>query len=113
LNSLNLLVIEGNIVKDPVFRQTPKGTMIAAFSIASNRYYRNGEEMEQETSFFEVEAWGRLAENCQTLAHKGRGCRVTGRMKQERWNGPDGSPRSKVIVVADKIEYNPERRENS
>jgi len=110
LNDLNQTSLEGNITKDPESRSTPNGTLISTFSIATNRYFKNGDEAtERETSFFEIEAWGKLAENCITLAHKGRGCRIFGRLKQERWIGPDGKPRSKIILVAKEIEYKPDR----
>jgi single-strand DNA-binding protein len=94
-----------------VFRSLPDGTPVCTFTIATNRYYRKGEGFERETSFIEIEAWGKLAETCTTLAHKGRGCRITGRLKQERWQNSEGKPRSKLIVTAEKIEYKPERHE--
>jgi single-strand DNA-binding protein len=111
LNDLNRVEIEGNIVQDPVFRNTPDGTTIASFSVATNRYYKKGDEPRREASYIDIEAWGRLGENCKTLAHKGRGCRVYGRLKQERWDGPDGSRRQKVIIIAKEIEYKAEKPE--
>jgi single-strand DNA-binding protein len=59
-------------------------------------------------SFFDVETWAKLAENCYNHGRKGRGVRVVGRLKQERWNGPDGKPRSKVAIVAEHVEFRPE-----
>jgi single-strand DNA-binding protein len=109
VNSFNLAILEGNITKDPVTRNTQDGTLICTFFIAINRYYKNGEERKQETRFVEIEAWATLAEKCTAWAHKGRGCRVIGRLKQDKW-GPPENPRSKLIVIAEKIEYEPERR---
>jgi len=57
MNPLNRSEIEGNLTKDPTFRNTPGGTLICSLSIAVNRYYGKGENKEQETSFFDVEAW--------------------------------------------------------
>jgi len=108
LNDLNNILLEGNITRDPDSRTTPSGTLICTFPVASNRYYRSSEGKEKETSFFDIETWGKLSENCMTLAHKGRGCRVAGRLKQEKWDGPDGKTRSKIIIVAERIEYKPE-----
>jgi single-strand DNA-binding protein len=108
LNDLNHSLLEGNITKDPVTRYTPNRTPICTFTVASNYYYKNDEGTQRETSFFDVEAWGKLAEKCIAMAHKGRSCRVTGRLKQERWDGPDSKPRSKIIMVATSIEYKPE-----
>ena len=78
MNALNSILIEGNIVRDPVLKETPKGTPVCNFSIASNRFYRQDDQLEQETSFFEVESWAKLAETCGKTLAKGRGVRVVG-----------------------------------
>jgi single-stranded DNA-binding protein len=59
-------------------------------------------------SFFDVETWSKLAEHCYNLAHKGRGVRVVGRLKQDRWNGSDGKSHSKITIVAEHVEFRPE-----
>jgi single-strand DNA-binding protein len=59
-------------------------------------------------SFFEVETWAKLAENCNNLGRKGRGVRVVGRLKQERWTGNDGKQHSKIAIVAEHVEFRPE-----
>lgn len=110
MNDLNSILLEGNITRDPTVRNTPNGTPISAFPIASNYFYKDEEGKQRETSFFDIEAWGKLAEKSIAMAHKGRGCRIAGRLKQEKWNGPDGKPRSRIIVIAAHIEYKPEGR---
>jgi primosomal replication protein N len=86
MNNLNSILIEGNLVRDPEFRSTPKGTALCKFSLASNRFFRQDSDLEKEVSFFEAEAWGKLAETCNNQGRKGRGVRVVGRLKQERLN---------------------------
>jgi single-strand DNA-binding protein len=108
MNNLNSILIEGNLVKDPLLRSTPKGTQICTLRLASNRYYKQETGFEKEVSFFEVETWARLAEACYAKAKKGRGVRVVGRLKQDRWNGPDGKLCSKVSIVAEHVEFRPE-----
>ena len=108
MNNLNSILIEGNLVKDPLLRSTPKGTQICTLRLASNRYYKQETGFEKEVSFFDVETWSRLAEACYAKAKKGRGVRVVGRLKQDRWNGPDGKPYSKVSIVAEHVEFRPE-----
>jgi single-strand DNA-binding protein len=110
MNNLNSILIEGNLVRDPLFRSTPKGTPVCTFCLASNRFFKQDSGLEKEVSFFDVETWAKLAENCYNLGHKGRGVRVVGRLKQERWNGADGKPRSKVTIVAEHVEFRPEFR---
>jgi single-strand DNA-binding protein len=108
MNNLNSIIIEGNLIRDPEYHETAKGTPICTFSIASNRFYKQGEAMEKEVSFFDVETWSRLAQSVQNLGRKGRGVRVVGRLKQDRWNGPDGRARSKITIVAEHVEFRPE-----
>jgi single-strand DNA-binding protein len=115
MNNLNSILIEGNLVRDPLLRSTPKGTQVCTFTLASNRFYKQDTGLEKEVGFFDVETWARLAENCYNLGHKGRGVRVVGRLKQDRWSGSDGKPHSKISIVAEHVEFRPEfkKGENS
>ncbi|GHU73119.1 hypothetical protein FACS189450_12270 [Spirochaetia bacterium] len=110
MNNLNSILIEGNLVRDPLFRSTPKGTPLCTFSLASNRFFKQDSGLEKEVSFFEVETWARLAENVYSLGKKGRGVRVVGRLKQDRWPGSDGKNHSRVTIVAEHVEFRPEFR---
>ena len=112
MNNLNSILIEGNLVREPLFRSTPKGTPVCTFSLASNRFFRQDSGLEKEVSFFEVETWAKLAEACNNLGKKGRGVRVVGRLKQDRWTGNDGKPRSRITIVAEHVEFRPEFRKD-
>ena len=105
MNSLNSILVEGNLTRDPVLATTPKGTSVCNFSVASNRFYRSDDEMQKEVSFFDVEVWSRLAERCAEELAKGRGVRVVGRLKQDRWQDKEGKPRSRVKIVAEHVEF--------
>ncbi len=108
MNNLNSILIEGNLVRDPLLKSTAKGTSVCTFSLASNRFYKQDNILEKEVSFFDVETWAKLAENCYSMGRKGRGVRVVGRLKQDRWNGPDGKLHSKVSIVAEHVEFRPD-----
>jgi len=108
MNNLNSILIEGNLVRDPMLRSTPKGTQVCTMSLASNRYYKQDSGYEKEVSYFDVETWSRLAEACYNKGRKGRGVRVVGRLKQDRWSGSDGKPHSRVSIVAEHVEFRPE-----
>jgi single-strand DNA-binding protein len=113
MNNLNSILIEGNLVKDPLLKSTAKGTPLCTFSLASDRIYKQDSGTEKEVSFFDVETWSKLAENCYHLGRKGRGVRIVGRLKQDRWNGADGKIHSKVTIVAEHVEFRPGlRKEN-
>jgi len=108
MNNLNSILIEGNLVRDAETRTTPKGTMICTFPIATNRYYKQESGMEKEVSFFNIESWAKLAEACNANGKKGRSVRVVGRLKQNRWNDHEGKTQSKIIIVAEHVEFRPD-----
>jgi single-strand DNA-binding protein len=108
VNNLNSILVEGNLVRDPIFKTTAKGTAVCNFSIASNRFYKGDDGLEKEVSYFDVETWAKLAENCNNLGHKGRGARVVGRLKQSRWNDEEGTPKSRIVIVAEHVEFRPD-----
>jgi single-strand DNA-binding protein len=95
-----------------LYRTTPKGTPVCTFSLASNRFFKQDSGLEKEVGFFEVETWSKVADNCYNLGRKGRGVRVVGRLKQERWNDSEGKPHSKVTIVAEHVEFRPEFKKN-
>jgi single-strand DNA-binding protein len=108
MNSLNSILIEGNLVRDPLLKTTAKGTAICTFSLAATRFYKQDSGFEKEVSYFDIESWSKLAETCHNLGHKGRVARVVGRLKQERWNGHDGKAQSRVVIVAEYVEFRPD-----
>ncbi len=108
LNNLNSVLIEGNLVRDPELKYTPKGAPVCTFALASNRWWKQDEEVQKEVSFFEISTWNRLAEVCGEYLKKGRGVRVVGRLKQDRWADPEGKSRSKVLIVAEHVEFKPQ-----
>ena len=113
MNNLNSVLIEGNLTRDPELRYTPKGTPTCQLVLASNRSYRDPErqgERTEEVSFIETTTWGKLAEVCHEHLTKGRGIRVVGRLKQERWEDPDGNSRAKVVTIAEQVEFQPKRQ---
>jgi len=108
MNPLNSILLEGNVVKMPDLRETPKGTSVCNFSIASNRSFRSESgAFDKEVSFFEVEAWGQLAILSSQQCLKGRGIRVVGRLKQGRWTDAAGKNHSKVAIIAEHLEFKP------
>lgn len=107
LNNLNSIIIEGNLVRDPQLKTIPNGTFVCSFSVATNRYYRQNEQTEKEVSFFEVETWAKLAQTCGEVLKKGRGVRVVGRLKQDRWEDTSGKTQTRIKIVAEHVEFKP------
>ena len=114
MNNLNSLLLEGNLVRDAELHQVgSSGTSVCKFTVATNRSYKKDNGYEKEVSYFDVQTWGKLAEFSANSGKKGRGCRVVGRLKQDRWEGPDGKKNSKVYIVAEHVEWMPERKDDS
>jgi single-strand DNA-binding protein len=108
MNNLNSILVEGNLVRDPELSYTPKGTAACKFTVASNRFYKQDDELQKEVAYFEVSTWARLAEVCGEYLKKGRGVRIVGRLAQDRWTDPEGKGRSRVYIVAEHVEFKPQ-----
>jgi single-strand DNA-binding protein len=80
------------------------------FTVACNRAFKQDDQLQKEVSFFDVSTWTRLAEVCAEYLKKGRGVRVVGRLKQDKWTDADGKPHSRVLIVAEHVEFKPQIR---
>jgi len=100
---LNKAILIGRLTKDPVIRYLPSGTPVTEFGLVWNRRFKAGEEWKEESHFFDIKAYGALAENLATRLSKGYMVVVEGRLNQERWTGQDGKSYSKVRIVADSV----------
>ena len=111
MNNLSSIILEGNLVVDAALAEPVPGFKKCMFSMGVNRFYKNKKnEPVDEVSFFDIEAYGRMAEYCSERAKKGRGVRVVGRLKQDTWKDDSGKTASRVYVVAEHIEYKPEKK---
>jgi single-strand DNA-binding protein len=110
VNSLNSILLEGNLTRDPESKTLSTGTQVCNFSIASDRFYRQNESTEKEVSYFDVEAWAKLGLACSQNLKKGRGVRVVGRLKQDRWTDSEGKAKSRVMIVAEHVEFKPQKQ---
>jgi len=109
VNNLNSILLEGNLCRDPELRHTPSGTPLCTLVVSSVRTYKLEGERTEEVSFVEAVTAGKLATVCAEHLTKGRGVRLVGRIKQERWEDADGNARSKVVIVCEHVEFQPRR----
>ncbi len=107
--SVNVVVVEGGVVREPEIRYTSSGLAYARFAIAHNAFSRH-EPDKQETSYFEVTAWGKIAEVCAAYLKKGRKIIVSGKLRQARWEDPTGQKRSRVVINAQDVKFMPAQR---
>jgi single-strand DNA-binding protein len=102
--SLNKVMIIGNLGTDPEMRYAPSGNPVTTFRIATTRSFPTSEgERKQETEWFTVVAWNKLAESCSQFLNKGRRVYVEGRLRTRSWEGQDGQKRSRVEIVAQTV----------
>ncbi len=113
MNALNQIILEGNVTVEPAVRELKTGRHVCTLPIAVNRKYKNADgQNTDEVSYFDVETFGSLADTCAKWCPKGRGVRVVGRLKQDRWKDDDGKTHSKVHVIAEHIEFKPYFKKN-
>ena len=104
--SYNRVIIAGNLTRDPEVRFLANENAVCKFGLAMNRRYRTREgEQRDETTFVDVEAFGRTAELVGQYLTKGRSCLVEGRLKLDQWEDKQGGKRSKLGVVAENVQF--------
>jgi len=99
----NEVIVEGNLVKDPEMRTTLSGSLVCNFSIASNRFHKNGDEFEKETTFLDIQCWNNTAYDVNMNIRKGDLVEIKGCLKQQRWTDKSGQNRSKIIIVTNSV----------
>ena len=97
------VMIIGHLGRDPEMRFTPNGVAVTSFSVASSRTYTAGGERKEETEWFRVSAWNKLAEFCSQYLRKGSKIYVEGRLSTSTWDGTDGQKRTTLEVRAAEV----------
>ena len=102
--TLNRMILIGNVGADPEMRYTASGKSVTSFTVASSEKYTkaNGEKVE-ETVWFTVTCWDKLAENVNKYTHKGMLLYVEGHIKLDEWQGQDGENRSRMAITATRV----------
>jgi single-strand DNA-binding protein len=97
-------MIIGNLGRDPEMRYTPDGRAVTTFTVACSRAWNNSEgEHHEETEWFSVVAWGKLAEICKQYLVKGSLVYVEGRLQSRSWEDNDGKKHSRTELVANEM----------
>lgn len=101
---LNKVMIIGNVGTDPEMRYTPNGNPVTSFRMASSRVYTSPDgERHQDTEWFTIVAWNKLAEQCNQYLAKGRRAYVEGRLRSRTWEGQDGQTRFRNEIIANRV----------
>ena len=101
---MNKIYLIGNLCHTPELRTTPAGKEVCNMSIAVNRRAR-GKDGEQQTDFFNLQAWDKLATTCANYLTKGRKIAVVGEMHSRQYDAKDGTKKTAWEVLVNEVEF--------
>ena len=105
-SNVNVVVITGNLTRDPELRHTGGGTAVCELRVAVNSRRKEGNEWVDKPNFFDVTVWGAQGENCANYLATGRPVAVEGRLDWREWEAKDGSgKRQSVSIVANSVQF--------
>lgn len=111
---LNKVMIIGRLGRDPEMRFTPTGRPVTTFSVATSRSWSTSEgERKTETEWFNVVAWGNLAEICNQYLTKGQQVYIEGRLQTRHWEDQDGNRHASIEIVASEMIMLSDRRDTN
>jgi len=105
--ALNKVFLIGNLTRDPELRYIPSGTAVGKFGLAVNREYldKTSGEKKDNVCFVDITVWGKQAEVCNQYLSKGRPVFIEGRLEFSSWETKEGDKRSKLEVVAERVQF--------
>lgn len=102
---MNKIMLIGRLGKDPEMNYTPNGVAVTKFSLAVNRYTKSSTgERQEETDWFNIVAWNKLAETCNTYLRKGTKVFIDGRLTQRKYTDKNGVERTAIEVTLNEME---------
>lgn len=112
--NVNVVLLGGNITADIDSKIMPSGDSVAQFVLAINRKFKTKDgEIKEEVSFIKCVAFGKMADNLKLFCGKGSPVLVEGRLKQERWETPEGQKRDKTVLIAENIQFLGKKKEEN
>jgi single-strand DNA-binding protein len=101
---LNKVMIIGHLGREPEMRYTPSGRPVTSFNVATTRSWNSPDgERREETEWFNIVAWGNLAEICKQYLNKGQQVYIEGRLQTRRWEDQEGKKHFTTEVVANEM----------
>jgi len=106
-SNINVVVITGNLTRDPELRSTPGGTSVCKLRVAVNSRRKDGQtgNWVDKPNYFDVTVWGAQGENCANYLSKGRPVAVEGRLDWREWEDKDGNKRQSVEIIANSVQF--------
>ena len=113
MSDLNKWIGSGRVTRDTELRYTPNGTAVADVGMCSNRIWSKDGNKQEEPTFLDITLWGKQAESLSGFLTKGTFIMVEGRLQLDTWETDEGVKRSKLRVVADRVNLGPRTSSNS
>jgi single-strand DNA-binding protein len=104
MSNYNKVILVGRLTKEPELKAT-SGPNLCNLSLAINRTWLSNGEKKEETTFVDVTAWGKTAENAHKYLARGSQCLIEGRLTLNRWDGADGKQHSRLTVTAEAVQF--------
>jgi len=105
-SNINVVVVTGNLTRDPELRQLQSGTSVCKLRVAVNTRRKSQDgNWEDKPNYFDVTVWGAQGENCASYLSKGRPVAINGRLEWREWEGQDGNKRQSVEIIADTVQF--------
>ena len=111
--SLNIIVLQGRLVRDPEMRTTQSGVAVASFTLAVDRDFGGRDGGEKQTDFIDCTAWRHTAEFVSEYFSKGRMAVVSGRLQIDSYTDNDGNKRRSAKVIADNIYFGDSKKDGT
>ena len=103
MSDLAVAVIVGRLTRDAELKYTNSGQAICHFSVATGSRRKKGDQWVEESSFWDVDLWGKLGESINQYLTKGKLVAVEGSMRQDRWE-QEGQTRTKTLITANTVQ---------
>jgi single-strand DNA-binding protein len=106
-SNINVVVVTGNLTRDPELRSLPSGSSVCSLRIACNTRRKDGASGEwvDKPNYFDVTVWGAQGENCARYLSKGRPVAINGRLEWREWETQEGGKRQAVEIIADTVQF--------
>lgn len=104
MQNIAQIYLDGNLTADPETKEVRSNRTLTTFRIAANHDWNN-KDGNKMVSYFSVECWEKLAENCGRFLKKGDHVTLLGDLRQDRWRDTEGQPRSTVKIVARYVRF--------
>ena len=104
MRNIAQIILDGNLTADPETRKTPTGKIVVNFRVAANHEWGN-KDGQKSVSYFPVECWDKLAENCGQYLHKGSKVTIQGELREDRWTDTEGKKHNRLKILAHSVRF--------